>query len=319
MKFRLKLIPAGTRIGFVRVRFFAFVISGCMALASLGLFLVHGLNYGIDFSGGTLLEIGTDGPADIGKMRSELNSLGLGDVSIQEFGSPNDVLIRIERQDNATDEQDRQVVAMVREALTKNVDPNIEFRRAEFVGPQVSDELKRQGFMAVSFAILAVLIYIWFRFEWQFGVGAVSALVHDVIMTIGFFSATGLEFNLPVIAAILTIVGYSLNDTVVVYDRIRENLRRYKRMPMRELLDVSINETLSRTVVTALTTLLALIALAVLGGPVIRDFSLAMLFGVIVGTYSSIFIASPILLLFKVRNGKEAVEAGKESKSGAGA
>jgi preprotein translocase SecF subunit len=316
MKFRLKLIPEGTRIGFVRARFFAFAISGFLALASIALFMVHGLNYGIDFSGGTLLELGTDGPADLAKMRKELDSLGLGDVSIQEFGSPNDVLIRIEKQKGA-DDDDQTVVALVRDKLTQDVDPNIEFRRAEFVGPQVSDELKTQGFMAVSFAIIAVLIYIWFRFEWQFGLGAVAALVHDVTMTIGFFSLTGLEFNLPVIAAILTIVGYSLNDTVVVYDRIRENLRRYKKMPMKELLDVSINETLSRTVVTALTTLLALIALAVLGGPVIRDFSLAMLFGVVVGTYSSIYIASPILLMFKVRDGKAKAESEGESKSGA--
>lgn len=302
--FRLKLVPDNTKIPFIKWRFICLSLSVIMGVGSMVLFGVHGLNYGIDFRGGTMMEVKTEGPADIAKMRTVLDGLGLGDVSIQGFGSPDDVLIRVEKQaeGGATEQQ---VVAMVRKALTEKVDPKIDFRDAESVSPQVSRELKMQGFMAVTFAIIAVLIYIWFRFEWQYGVGAVAALVHDVTMTIGFFSLTGLEFNLSVIAAILTIVGYSLNDTVVIYDRIRENLRRFKRMPMRELLDFSINETLSRTVVTALTTLIALIALVTLGGPVIRAFAAAMIFGVVVGTYSSIYIASPILLWLNLRNEKK--------------
>ena len=308
--FRLKLVPDNTKIPFIKWRIICLSLSVIMGVGSMVLFGVHGLNYGIDFRGGTMMEVKTSGPADIAKMRSEMAKLNLGDFSIQGFGAPDDVLIRVEKQTEGGPTE-QQVVEMVRDQLTKNVDPNIDFRNSETVSPQVSDELKRQGFLAVSLSIVAVLIYIWFRFEWQFGVGAVAALVHDVTMTIGFFSITGLEFNLSVIAAILTIVGYSLNDTVVIFDRIRENLRRYKRMPLKELLDLSVNETLSRTVVTALTTLIALIALVTLGGPVIRAFAAAMIFGVVIGTYSSVYIASPVLLWLNVRSDPQANAEGE--------
>jgi preprotein translocase SecF subunit len=302
--FRLHLIPPGTRIAFVKWWHFAFALSVLMAIGTVVLYFTWGLNYGVDFLGGTLFEVETTQAADIAKIRSTLGDLGFDDVTIQEFGSPNNVLIRVGGDAEATDTES--IVPKVREALTKNIDPNIQFRRAEFVGPQVSGDLKRQGFMAVGFAIVAVVIYIWFRFEWQFSIGALAALLHDVILTVGFFEVTRLEFDLSVIAAILTIVGYSLNDTVVIFDRIRENLRRYKRMEMHDLIDLSLNETLSRTVVTAMTVLLALIALVTLGGPVIRGFSAAMIWGVVIGTYSSIYIASPIVLLLDLRRNQTA-------------
>ena len=289
--------PHGTHLPFVPMRKLTFLLSGLAILASLALFFSKDLNYGIDFRGGTLIEIKTnDGPANLSSLRSKLGTLGLGDVQIQEFGAPDDVLIRIEAQPGGEKEQ-QIVTAKVRQALGDN----ITYRRTEVVGPTVSAELIRSGTIGVISAILAVLFYIWIRFEWQFSVGAVAALVHDVILTIGIFSALQLEFNLSIIAALLTIVGYSLNDTVVVYDRVRENLRKYKKMPLEKLLDVSINETLSRTILTSVTTLIALLALYILGGEVIRGFVFAMIWGVIIGTYSSIFIASPLLLLLGVK------------------
>ncbi len=296
--FRLRLIPLGTNIPFMKARFIAFSLSGFLALVSLGLFFTQGLNKGIDFAGGIMIEVATKGPADLAKMRSAMSGLGLGEVALQEFGSPNDVLIRIERQKGG-DEAQNAAVKKAKAAL-KDSFPDISFRRVEFVGPKVSGELVVEAAIAIALSVLAMLVYIWFRFELQFGLGAVLALVHDVIMTIGFFSALRLEFNLSSVAAVLTIVGYSINDTVVVYDRIRENLRRFKQMPLPELLNLSINETLSRTVMNSLTTLLALVALYALGGEVIRGFTLAMIWGIVVGTYSSIFVAAPILLLLKL-------------------
>lgn len=292
----INLVPHGTHIPFVKYRFLAFLISGIAFLFSIGLFATAGLNYGIDFRGGTLIEIKTkEAVADIGEIRSKISGLGLGDVQIQTFGEPNDILIRVEEQKGGEDAQ-QQVVDKVKNALGSDID----YRRTEVVGPTVSEELKIDGTIAVAVAILVVLFYIWLRFEWQFSLGAVIALIHDVGLTIGIFSLLQLEFGLPIVAAILTIVGYSLNDTVVVYDRIRENLRRYKKMPLAELIDRSINETLSRTTLTSFTTLLALIALYVFGGEVIRGFVFAMIWGIVVGTYSSIFVASPILLLLGV-------------------
>ena len=289
-------VPHGTHIPFTHWRKWSFALSGAAIVLSLLLYVAQGLNFGIDFRGGTLIEIQTPGPANIAELRSKISRLGLGDVQIQEFGAPNEVLIRIEQQPGGEKAQ-QQVVAKVRAALGDSV----EYRRTEVVGPTVSAELKRDGTIAVLVAILAVLIYIWFRFEWQFSIGAVAALVHDVILTIGVFSLLQLEFNLSIIAALLTIVGYSLNDTVVVYDRIRENLRRYKKKPLAELLDQSINQTLSRTILTSVTTLLALFALFIFGTEVIRGFTFAMIWGVVVGTYSSIFIASPILMVLGVK------------------
>ena len=289
----LNLVPADVDIGFMSRRKLFFVFSALLLAASVALTLTKGLNFGIDFKGGILIEVRTEGPANIADMRGKLSTLGLGDISLQEFGEPTDVLIRIQRQPGG-DAAQQEAVNAVKGALEENV----QYSRTEFVGPQVSAELLEDGIMAVSLAMLAILVYIWFRFEWQFGVGAVMALVHDVTTTIGIFALLGFEFNLSTVAAVLTIAGYSINDTVVVYDRVRENLRKYKTMPLAELLNLSINNTLSRTLITSLTTLLALAALFFLGGEVIRDFSFAMIWGVVIGTYSSICIAVPLLLYF---------------------
>ncbi|MEQ8664289.1 MAG: protein translocase subunit SecF [Rhodospirillales bacterium] len=302
-------VPADISIRFLPRKLLFFVFSTMLFLASVGLFLVHGLNYGIDFKGGILIEVKTDGPADIESMRSQLDALGLGDVQLQEFGEPDDVLIRIQKQEGGDDEQQGAVEA-VKSTLGDTV---VEYRRTEFVGPTVSQELLIDGVTAVLLAMGAILLYIWFRFEWQFGVGAVIALIHDVVATIGAFSLLGLEFNLSTVAAILTIAGYSINDTVVVYDRVRENLRKFKKMPLEELLDNSINQTLSRTVMTSVTTLLALIALFVLGGPVIHDFAFAMIFGVVIGTYSSICLAVPLLVHLSIDRNRSAEEETAES------
>ena len=294
----LKLVPAETKIDFIRLHIASFIISASLVIASLGLFFTQGLNFGIDFKGGTLIEIGTNGPADIADLRDIIGSLDLGEVQIQEFGSPEDVLIRVGEKADATDNAENlSAVDQIRNALPQDVT----FRRVEVVGPQISGELVRAGFLAVTVAIGLMLFYIWLRFEWQFSVGAVLALIHDIILTIGVFCLIQLEFNLSIIAAILTIVGYSMNDTVVVYDRVRENLRRFKKMPLSELANLSINSTLSRTVMTSVTTLLALFSLYILGGEVIRGFTLAMIWGVFVGTYSSIFIAAPVLIYLGVK------------------
>ncbi len=296
----IRMVPEKTNIPFTRRRTLALAISSILAVASIVLFLTLNLNYGIDFRGGIMIEIKTPGPANIGAMRSALSQLGLGEVALQEFGAPDDVLIRVEQQPG--DEEGRQrALQLVREALAKEVGPGFSERRVEFVGPKVSAELVRDGALALGLALVAMLLYIWFRFEWQFAIGAIVALVHDVVLTIGMFSITRLEFNLAIIAAILTIIGYSINDTVVVYDRIRENMRKYKVMPIDELLDLSVNQTLSRTVMTSVTTLLALAVLYLFGGEVIAGFTLAMIWGVLIGTYSSIFIAAPVLIFTRVR------------------
>jgi len=296
MMFRLKLVPADTNVGFIQFRRIAYMLSGLLVLGSVALFATNGLNYGIDFRGGTMIEITTPEPADIGDIRARLSLLNLGDVQVQEFGAPTEVLIRVEQQD-ADAASDQSVVALIRAELGDGV----VYQRVDVVGPKVSSELIEAGTLAVLISVILMLIYIWFRFEWQFSVGAVLALVHDVALTIGIFSVLQLEFNLSIIAAILTIVGYSMNDTVVVFDRVRENLRKYKKLELGHLLDKSINETLSRTVMTSVTTLLALIALYTFGGEVIRGFTFAMMWGVVVGTYSSIFIASPLLLILGVK------------------
>lgn len=294
--FPIRLVPPNTRIRFLAARKIAFVLSLVMVIGSVAIFLTQGLNFGIDFRGGILIEVRTQGPADISAMRNSLGSLGIGEVNLQEFGAPNEVLIRIQQQKGDEKEQVK-AIEVVKEALGDSV----EYRRTEFVGPKVGDELREAGTWAVLLAIGAILLYIWFRFEWQFGVGAVVAVSHDVIATIGIFSILQLEFNLSTLAAILTIAGYSINDTVVVFDRVRENLRKYKREALESLLNRSINDTLSRTVMTSVTTLLALLALYFFGGEVIRGFSFAMIWGVIIGTYSSIFIASPLLMYLNLR------------------
>ncbi len=294
----LKLVPAKTEIGFIQHRVIAMSLSAFLVVASLVIFAINGLNFGIDFKGGTLIEASAESAVDIGALRSRLNALELGEVQIQEFGKDTDVLIRISEAEGAIDASNNlTAVQQVRNELAEDFD----VRRVEIVGPQVSAELIQTGLMAVLAAIASMLIYIWFRFEWQFSVGAVLALVHDVALTIGLFALLQLDFNLSILAAILTIVGYSMNDTVVVYDRVRENLRKFKKMDLSDLLNIAINETLSRTVMTSVTTLLALLALYILGGEVIRGFTFAMIWGVIVGTYSSIFIASPLLILLGVK------------------
>jgi len=292
----ISLVPVGTKIDFMRFRKIAAIFSLALVVVSAGLFFTKGLNFGIDFRGGILMEIRTDGPADISKLRSTLNELNLGEVQLQEFGQPTDVLIRIERQPGG--EKGQQIaVEKAKAALGEKVN----YRRTEFVGPKVGGELIEAGVTAVLLAMAAMLVYIWFRFEWQFGVGAVVALLHDVALTIGVFALLGLEFNLSTVAAILTIAGYSINDTVVVYDRVRENLRKFKQMSLYELLNLSVNGTLSRTLLTSVTTLIALGALYFFGGEVIKGFSFAMIWGVIVGTYSSIFIAVPLLVYMNLR------------------
>ena len=313
----LRLVPRDTRIRFVALTRLFIAVSLAAVVASAGLFLVRGLNLGIDFLGGTMIEVQTPGPADLGRMRGVLGGLGLGEVALQEFGAPDDVLIRVARQPGGEKAQ-MKAVAVIKQALAGMGEGAMSYRRVEFVGPKVSGELVEAGIIAVISAVIAMLVYIWFRFEWQFSIGAVLALIHDVALTIGMFSLTAIEFNLASIAAILTIVGYSINDTVVVYDRVRENLRKFKAMPMGDLLDLSINQTLARTTMTSLTTLLALFALYFFGGEVIAGFTLAMIWGVVVGTYSSVFIAAPMLLwLQPVRGegGEKAAGTG-EARSG---
>ncbi|TIX60078.1 MAG: protein translocase subunit SecD [Mesorhizobium sp.] len=290
-------VPPGTRIPFMGIRRWTFALSSVLSILAVVLFMTVDINYGIDFKGGSLIEVqAKDGTADIADIRSRLSELNIGEVQVQQFGDPNDVLIRVGTQEGG-ENAEQTVIDKVRGELQDHY----EFRRVEVVGPTVSGELAKQGTIAMLIALLGILIYVWFRFEWQFAVGAIIATVHDVVMTIGFFVITGLEFNQSSLAAILTIIGYSLNDTIVVYDRVREDLRKYKRMPLPLLLNNAINETLSRTTLTSVTTMLALLALVLFGGEVIRSFTLAMLFGVVFGTYSSIFIAAPLLILFKLR------------------
>lgn len=294
---RLIKLPSETNFSFMKYWKLGFALSTVLSVVSVILFFAVGMNYGIDFQGGTLVEVQTkDGPADLATIRGDIGELNLGDVQIQQFGAPDDVLIRVVRQPGGEEAQQR-AVQLIRDMFGDTV----EFRRVEVVGPRVSAELAQAGILAVIAALLAIMVYIWLRFEWHFAVGAVITTVHDVLLTIGIFAVVQLEFNLTSIAAVLTIVGYSLNDTVVVYDRLRENLRRYKKMPMPELIDLSINQMLSRTVMTSLTTLIALIALFIFGGEVIRSFTFAMIWGVAIGTYSSIFVAAPLLVWFNLR------------------
>lgn len=288
--------PHGTSLPFMRYKalcFWASVVAMVLSLVVIG---VRGFNYGVDFKGGTMVEVQSKtGAVDVQALRQKLGGLGLGEVQIQTFGAPTDILIRVEQQ-TGKDARDNEVKQQ--EALSKIVaalGDGYTQRRVEVVGPAVSSELRMTGLIAVLCSILAIIAYVWFRFEWQFAVGAVMALAHDVLLTAGVFSFFQLEFDLSIVAALLTILGYSVNDTVVVADRIRENLRKFKRMGLNELLNLSINETLSRTILTGTTTIMVLIVLYLFGGEVIRNFSFAMLFGVLVGTYSSIFISAPIL------------------------
>lgn len=302
--------PHNLRLPFMRFKWPALIASLVLMLASLGLIFTKGFNYGVDFKGGSLIEVQSKaGPADVAAMRDKISSLGLGDVQIQTFGAPTDVLIKVEEQPGGEEAQQ----AALTKVITALGDQFTQ-RRVEVVGPAVSSELRTTGIIAVLASILAIVVYVWFRFEWQFAAGVVISLFHDVLVTAGIFSLFQLEFDLSIVAALLTILGYSVNDSVVVADRIRENLRKYKKMDLDQLLDISINETLSRTILTGVTTIAVLIALVIYGGEVIRNFTFAMLFGVLIGTYSSIFIAAPVLGIFGVR--RETV-VGKDVTEGA--
>lgn len=305
----LRIVPDDTKFDFMRFRRISFPLSALLSIAAIVLYFTHGLNFGIDFRGGTLMEVReTAGPADLAKMRATLGGLGLGEVQLQQFGGPSEVLIRIAEQPGG-DAAQQQAVQKVRAALGDR----IEYRRVEVVGPRVSGELLSYGIVGLGLAILGILIYLWFRFEWQFALGAMIANVHDLVLTIGFMSIAQIDFDLTSIAALLTILGYSLNDTVVIYDRIREMLRRYKKMPMADLLNASVNQTLSRSVITHVTVTLALLALLLFGGQAIHSFTATMMFGVVlVGTYTSIFIAAPILIYLGVGTGRDALSAEPE-------
>jgi preprotein translocase subunit SecF len=297
---RIRLVPDGTRIPFFRYRWIAFVWSAVVLLLAIVAEPLVGLNYGVDFKGGILLEAKTPGPADLAKMRQALSSSEIGDAELQEAGSPDRVLIRAPAQEGDEASQ-RAAIGKIREVIDREVGQGVTYERAEFVGPKVSSELLKNGIYAVLVSLAGVFAYLWFRFEWQYGLGAIASLVHDVSATIGIYALFRIEFNLSSVAAILTLVGYSLNDTVVIYDRVRENLRRFKTMPIADLLDLSINETLARTLMTSLTTLVALLPLWLLGGLVIRDFTVIMIWGVIIGTYSTIYIATPVLYYLNIR------------------
>lgn len=310
----INLVPDGTQIRFMKARFFGIGVSLFLSVASIILFFTPGLNYGVDFKGGIQMEVATEGPADLAAFRSGLSELGLGEVALQEFGSSNHILVRVERQPGGEEAQTAAVEQLRAEVV--NIDPTSKVERTEVVGPKVSDELATAGILSVVLAALAMLIYIWVRFEWPFAVGAIATLILDVTKTIGFFAITGLDFNLTAIAAVLTLVGYSVNDKVVVYDRMRENMRLYKKMPLRELIDRSINETLARSLYTSATTFLAMIPMAIWGGSAVSSFAIPMVFGIVIATSSSVFIAAPILLFlgdWRTRRAKAAAEAAEDT------
>ena len=305
----IRLVPDGTKIPFMRGRIMGLVVSAVLSLASVVLFFYPGMNYGIDFKGGILLEVRTPEPANFAEMRAAIAGAGVGEVALQQFGSPTEVLVRMEAQESEAAQS--RAVAAVRAALDQAM-PGARIVRTEAVGSRVSAELFTAGMTALGMSLLAILLYIWFRFEWQFAVGGVVTLILDVTKAIGFLAITRIEFDLATVAALLTIIGYSVNDKVVVYDRMRENLRKYKTMPLRELIDLSINETLSRTIGTSATAFLAMLPLALLTSGAIEGFAWTMLFGIVVGTSSSIFIAAPILLFLgenRLRRGTEAAAA----------
>jgi preprotein translocase subunit SecF len=292
--YKLRLIPDNTKYPFMKGRIIGLAVSAFLSVVSVILFFYPGLNYGIDFKGGIVIEARLQQPADFPALRNLIGNLELGHAALQQFGSPNDVLIRLERQ--GTEDAAAQRAADKVRASLQQAYPGTEIRRVEAVGASVSEGLFRDGMLAMGLAMVAMLIYIWFRFEWQFGIGAIATLVLDVTKTIGFYVITDIQFNLVAIAAVLTIMGFSVNDKVVVYDRVRENLRKYKTLPLRELIDKSINETLNRTVNTSITVFLSTLPLALFGGEAVSEFAIVLLFGIVLATSSSIFIAAPILL-----------------------
>jgi len=304
----IRYFPTDTNFGFMRFRRWSFPFSAAMSVLAVLLFFAVGMNFGIDFKGGTLVELQSRaGRADVAALREQADALGLGEMEVQEFGNDGrEVSLRVELQPGG-DQGQQGVVEKLRSTFGGDYD----FRRVEVVGPRVSGELVQSGTLGIVLSLVTILVYLWFRFEWQFAIGALVATLHDIVLTIGFFALTQIDFNMTSIAAILTIIGYSLNDTVVVYDRIRETMRKYKRIPIQDLLDRAMNDTLARTLVTGVSTGLALIALTVYGGEVLKSFSYAMLFGLVVGTYSSVFIASPILIYLGLKLGSEAPAAAR--------
>jgi preprotein translocase subunit SecF len=301
----LRLVPDDTKFDFMRFRRYSFPFSAIASVLAIAAYFAIGLNFGIDFVGGTLMEVQSkSGPADLAQMRSTLNGLGLGDVQLQEFGTPREVLIRVEQQPGGEEAQ-QAAVTKIRAALGDGVD----YRRVEVVGPRVSQELLTSGTIGLMLAIVGILLYLWFRFEWQFAVAAMIANVHDLVLTVGFLAVMQIDFDLNTVAALLTILGYSVNDTVVIFDRIREMLRRYKRLPIQDLINIAINATLSRSVITHVTVSLALFSLLLFGGPTLHAFTAALTFGaVLVGSYTSIFIASPVLIYLGVGQGRATAE-----------
>ena len=309
----IRKVPLAAKFDFMGRRRPFLIFSGCLMLASFLIFAVQGLNLGVDFRGGILIEIQTKEPADLSDLRRRLGGLGLGEVTLQEFGAETDVLINVRRQEG---DEKAQIKAI--EAIKTELGGLVEeYRRVEFVGPKVGDELKQAGALATILALAGIGIYIWFRFEWQFAAAALVALIHDVVSTIGFFALTQIEFNLATLAAVLTIAGYSINDTVVIFDRVRETLRKYKKLAIFDLLNLAINATLTRTVLTSVTTLLALGALFLFGGQVIRGFTAGLIWGVVIGTYSSIGLAVPLLSFVNLRGTQSGAEEEKTKKAGA--
>ncbi|MGB8275378.1 MAG: protein translocase subunit SecF [Alphaproteobacteria bacterium] len=308
----LALVPPGTNVDFIGKRYWSLGLSIVLTVVSLVSIAVQGFNFGIDFKGGVLMEVRMQEAPNLGELRAKLSALDFGEVSLQEFGAPEDILIRVQTREESEKEEIR-VIDAVKAALGSGVD----FRRTEFVGPKVGAELVRAGFLAVFLSLVGISVYVWFRFEWQFGVGALVSTIHDIVTTLGLFSLFQIEFSLTTVAAVLTIAGYSVNDTVVIYDRIRENMRKYKKMPITELINRSNNETLARSVITHLTTLLAVLALLFFGGQVIRGFSIAMVWGIFVGTYSSVFVAVPVLVYLNLRPGGSSSPAETAAQQGA--
>lgn len=299
MRFPLRFFPSNTKIPFMRMRWVAFAFSIGLMVAAFALFFTRGLTLGIDFTGGILMEVRAEKPVELAPVRAAFGKGDFGEVSLQHFGNEQELLLRIQAQEG---EDQARKVEKVKRVLAESIEGELDFRKIDYVGPSVGKELVQSAYISISLAFLAIMIYVWFRFEWQFGLGGILALVHDATMMVGFYLVSGFDFNLTSVAAILTIVGYSINDSVVIYDRIRENMRKYKQMEMFELINISINETLSRTVLTAGTTALAALSLVMFGGESLLGFSAALLFGVLFGTYSSIYISAPVLLYFNLRD-----------------
>jgi preprotein translocase SecF subunit len=291
----LRIFKSGTNIKFMKIKKLTLIISSILFFLSLALVFFKGLNLGIDFTGGSLIEARFKENIDLSNLRIQMNKLNLGEIQLQTIGSENDIVIRVQEKKSNENKQ-TETIQIIKNSLS---DKSIEYRRTEFVGPKVGGELVKAGILAIIFSLFGILIYIWLRFQWNFALGAIIALIHDVILTLGFFSIFQFEFNLATVAAVLTIAGYSINDTVVIYDRIRESMRKYKQISFDEVINISLNGTLSRTLMTSLTTLMALLALFIFGGIVISSFIIALIWGVLIGTYSSLYVASPILTYLK--------------------